>query len=73
VTTFNDAIRRAARCNVSAPLSAVREGSIGIGKGGAAGLPRARDHVAARFNAEVRLTAGVVRARARLSDLLGSV
>lgn len=49
-----------------------REGRIGIGVGGAAGAPRVVDDVAAQFNAELRLSAGIVRGRYRAADLIGN-
>ena len=49
-----------------------RVGQIGIGRGGACAPPRARDLVPERFNAELRLSAGVVRGRFRAADVIGN-
>jgi hypothetical protein len=68
-TAFNAAIRKAAGRDQPAPME--RDGSIGIGVGGACGTPKPPDK-AAQSNAAIRAAAGHFRTEATLSDLIGS-
>ena len=74
--TINDLIRRGAGhqpLDVAPIEQHKRIGQIGIGRGGACGPPRACDIVAERFNAELRLSAGVVRGRYSAVDVIENV
>jgi hypothetical protein len=75
MTPINDLIRRGAGHaprDSDPPDQRDRVGQIGVGRGAGSAPARVLDDVAARFNAELRLSAGVVRGRYRAADLIGN-